>query len=99
MEKPGKTEIIDFLRKNREFLKSKYGVKSIGLIGSYARDEQTEESDIDFLVEFTEISFSFHAGLLNFLENTFGRKVDIIRDRESLRKVLSERLHKEVLYA
>ena len=46
-----KEDILDFLRKNREYLKQNFEVTSISLFGSFARGEQTEESDIDLLVE------------------------------------------------
>jgi len=51
MRKLTDTEIIETLRKHSEQLK-KFGVKRIGLFGSFVRKEQKEDSDIDFLVEF-----------------------------------------------
>ncbi|HRJ85639.1 MAG TPA: nucleotidyltransferase domain-containing protein, partial [Ignavibacteria bacterium] len=47
MQNLNKENIIEFIRKNKTFLHDKYGVLSIGLMGSYARGEQTAESDID----------------------------------------------------
>lgn len=94
-----KENIIEFLQKNKPYLHDKYGVESIGLMGSYARDEQTEESDIDFIVEFDEISYSKLAGLAIYLETEFDRKVDIIRKRENMRRSLLERSQREAIYA
>ncbi|MBP6040091.1 MAG: nucleotidyltransferase domain-containing protein, partial [Flavobacterium sp.] len=46
-----KQEIFKTIQDNKELIKSS-GVTEIGLFGSYVRDEQTETSDIDFLVDF-----------------------------------------------
>lgn len=94
-----KENIIEFLQKNKPYLHDKYGVESIGLMGSYARDEQNEESDIDFIVEFDEISYSKLAGLAIYLETEFAKKVDIIRKREMMRKSLINRAKTEAIYA
>ena len=99
MQNLNKENIIEFIRKNKTFLHNKYGVLSIGLIGSYARDEQISDSDIDFIVEFDEVSYGKLAGLLIYLENELGKKVDLIRKRENMRRSLLERSQKEAIYA
>ena len=43
-------EIIQLLRENKSYLSSHFHCTEIGLFGSFARNEQTEESDIDILV-------------------------------------------------
>jgi predicted nucleotidyltransferase len=99
MQNLDKTEIINFLKSNKAFLREKYGVVSIGLIGSYARNEQKEDSDIDFLVELTEPNFHFLAGLIIYLEENLGKKVDLVRKRDRLRKSFMRRIEKDILYA
>lgn len=94
-----KENILLFLRENREYLSSQYGVRTIGLMGSYARDEQTSDSDIDFIVEFDEISYSKLAGLVIYLESIFSRKVDIIRKRNKMRESLLNQAKQEAIYA
>jgi uncharacterized protein len=47
-----KAEILDKLRANKSDIQKKYPIASIALFGSYAREEQTPESDVDLLVEF-----------------------------------------------
>jgi len=56
----------------------KYKVRKIGLFGSYFRGDTTGRSDIDLLVEFKEPTFDNFMGLLFYLENLFGKKVDLI---------------------
>ncbi|HMT11630.1 MAG TPA: nucleotidyltransferase domain-containing protein [Ignavibacteria bacterium] len=99
MSNLNKENIISFLRENRECLSSQYGVKSIGLMGSFARDEQSNESDIDFIVEFDEISYSKLAGLVIFLESYFETKVDVIVKGKYLKKRFTELAEKETIYA
>ena len=71
-------EITQILRENRLYLASEYGVKRIGLFGSYAKDVPTERSDIDLVVEFDRpIGFRF-AELAEYLESLLGRKVDLL---------------------
>jgi predicted nucleotidyltransferase len=94
-----KTEIISFLQSNKDYLNEKYGVISIGLIGSYAREEQKDDSDIDFLVEFDKVSFDKLAGLYIFLENNLQKKLDIIIKSSYLRKRFRDIVEREAIYA
>ena len=46
-----KTNILNYLKEHYSEFKNKYNVEKIGLFGSYARDEATENSDIDIFVK------------------------------------------------
>lgn len=73
-------DIIKFLKDNQLYLKQNFFVTEIGLFGSFARNEQVENSDIDFLVEFAPGTPNLYDKELNlkaFLESHFNRKVDI----------------------
>ncbi len=73
-----KEKIIDILSENGSYLASEYGVKKIGLFGSYAKDTPTESSDIDLVVEFEHpIGFRF-IELSEYLETILGKRVDIL---------------------
>ena len=72
-----KDEILDAIRKNRDIL-LKYKVREIGLFGSFVRGEQEDGSDIDLIVDFEEPSIENLMGLSSFLENLFGKKVEIL---------------------
>ncbi|MCD6413590.1 MAG: nucleotidyltransferase family protein [Elusimicrobia bacterium] len=72
-------EIAEKLGKHREVLK-KYGVKKIGLFGSFVRGEQKENSDLDFLVQFDKPDFDNFMDLIFYLEDLFNRKVEIITE-------------------
>ena len=72
-----RVRILKTLRDHDEALK-KYSVKRIGLFGSYARGEQKRGSDIDLLVEFEKPTYDNFYDLIVYLENVFGRKVEIL---------------------
>lgn len=76
-----------------------FGVKRLGLFGSVVNGELTSESDIDFLVEFEKgrKNFKNFMGLYFFLEDLFGRKIDLVT-YESLSPYLAPYIIKEVEY-
>jgi predicted nucleotidyltransferase len=82
--KISKSEILQFLSQEKDQLEAKFRVSKIGLFGSYARGEETEESDIDIILEFlpqtenlSEIKFS----LKELIAKEFGKNVDICREK------------------
>ena len=72
-----KQEVVHILETHQDDLK-KYKVKKIGLFGSYASGKQSQRSDIDFIVEFSEPSFDNFMNLVSYLERMFGKKVDVL---------------------
>lgn len=71
-------DVLDVLKDHKAEIKEKYGVSKIGLFGSSAKGEQKETSDIDLLVEFEEPSFDRFMELSFFLEELFGKAVDLV---------------------
>lgn len=73
-----KEDVIGILRENYPHLMSEYGVKRIGLFGSYARNQPTETSDVDLVVEFVRpIGFRF-VEFTEHLERLLGKQVDVL---------------------
>jgi len=74
-----KAKIFEELLLHKDML-DKYGVKQIGLFGSFVRDEGKEDSDVDFLVDFEsgKKTFKNFMGLAFFLEDLFQRKVEVV---------------------
>ena len=64
--------------RNQKAILRKFGVVRIGLFGSYARGDQKISSDIDFLVEFERPDFDNFMNLVFFLEDLFGKRVEVI---------------------
>lgn len=93
--------IVQFLKNNFDDLKVNYHILKIGLIGSFARDEQTDESDIDFLVEFeldTPDLYDLKIELKQYLKSNLNRDVDLCREKY-LKPYVKESILKEVIYA
>jgi predicted nucleotidyltransferase len=91
-------EILDILRKEKGYLKEKYGLLAIGLFGSCAKDTHRPESDIDLLVELTEPRFDFLAGLQIYLESRLGKPVELIRKRKGLSDRFLRRIERDIQY-
>lgn len=72
---------LTLLQTHSPEIQRRFGVRHLGLFGSTARDEAREDSDVDVLVEFKEpASFDGYMGLLFYLEELFGRKVDLVTE-------------------
>jgi uncharacterized protein len=69
-------DIVTILRE--QMVRSRFGIKSLLLFGSVARNEATQESDLDFIVDFDgTITFDRYMDLKIFLEDLFGKKIDL----------------------
>ncbi|MFH1253913.1 MAG: nucleotidyltransferase family protein [bacterium] len=93
-----KEEIIEFLQKNKPFLKENFGLTKIALFGSHARNEQTVESDIDLAIETSNVSFKNYCKLKNFLESNLNKKIDLCY-LNSMRTFIKHSIEKEIIYA
>jgi predicted nucleotidyltransferase len=73
-----KEEVVELLREKYPYLVSEYGVKRIGLFGSYAKGTPSETSDVDVVVEFARpIGFGF-VEFAEYLESLLGKRVDVL---------------------
>jgi len=71
-------EVLEILRNNLPFLKEKYGVRKIAIFGSFAKEIQKEDSDIDIIIEFEKpIGLKF-VELAEYIETILGKEVDIL---------------------
>ncbi|HEY9205100.1 MAG TPA: nucleotidyltransferase family protein [Candidatus Methanoperedens sp.] len=94
-----KEEILRILKKELPSLKEKFKVKSIGLFGSYAREEQTRTSDIDMLVEFdAPVGFFKFIELEDYLSEKLGAKVDLVTP-DALKPLIKPQIMEEAVYA
>ena len=93
-------EILQSLRANQDVLKN-YGVRRIGIFGSYAAGKRGSKGDIDFLVEFEEPTFDNFLGLSRYLEKLFRKKADILTPGalESIRvKEVGNNIRRSVIF-
>jgi predicted nucleotidyltransferase len=93
-----KDVIVNEIRKSRTQLLS-YGIRSIGLFGSFARGQAKPESDIDLLVEFApeKKTFDNFIDTCFLLEDLFGRRIELVT-KESLSTYISPYVLREVEY-
>ena len=92
-----KTDIITKLKELKPTLQKEYAVKEIGLFGSFSDDTYTEASDIDILVELEKpIGWKFFT-LELFLQNIFGRKIDLVT-KNAIKKQIKDQILKQVNY-
>lgn len=92
-----RTEIESKLRELKPVLFQKYFVDRIGYFGSFSRNEQTNDSDIDILVSFRKpIGWEFF-DLQEFLENELKLKVDLVSEK-ALKEQLKHIILKSVKY-
>jgi predicted nucleotidyltransferase len=91
-------KILKLLKKNKSRLK-KFGVHSISLFGSLAKNQARKRSDIDLLVEFSKpVGLFEFARLKLYLEELLGRKVDLVTP-QALRKELRQSILQEAIHA
>jgi hypothetical protein len=91
-------DILVSLKKLKREVAKEYSVKTIGVFGSVARNEQTGQSDIDLLVEFSRpVGFVTFMRLENFLSERLGKQVDLVTS-DSLKPVIRQDVLSEVIY-
>jgi len=93
-------EIIEYLQNNRKFLLNQYHVTKIGLFGSFARNEQKEDSDVDLIIELedgTKDIYDLKISLKNYLSKAFDRSVDIAREKY-LKPYAKKEISKDIVY-
>lgn len=96
-----KTQILDFLSQNKKVFRDKFHIVRIGLFGSYAREEQNPDSDIDLLVEFEENTqdlYELKIQLKEFFQIQLGIDVDICREKY-IKPRFKNAILKETVYA
>ena len=90
-----KTEILSKLAELKPILYKDYAVKEIGLFGSYSDNSNTEESDIDILVELEKpIGWKFFT-LELYLEKVFNKKIDLVT-KNALKEQIKDNILKQV---
>lgn len=75
-------EVLKVLRVHKTILSQRFGVTNLALFGSVARDEVSDDSDIDILVRFDRPGTSrAYFGVQFYLEDLLGRPVDLVTDK------------------
>lgn len=92
-----RNEYIDILKTCGNVLRTRFGVSSLRLFGSVARNEQTENSDIDVCVEMKPNLFQ-RIQLKKYLEEQLGCHVDVIRIHKNMNELLKSQIEEDGIY-
>lgn len=93
-----KDEALQFLKAHKQEMMECFGVKHLALFGSTVRDEASDDSDLDVLVEFEGgETYRNYFDLLFFLEDHLHCEIDLVC-RDAVRPQLKPYIEKEALY-
>lgn len=91
-------EIKAILILYKPFLIERFKILELGLFGSYVRGEQTKDSDVDILLEFSQVPTLFDLVEIEYLiSDKLGLPVDLI-DKKSLKAALRQQILNETVY-
>lgn len=93
-----KDQILKMILNNQNIIRD-FGVSKIGLFGSFVRNEQNEDSDIDLIVQFEKKKKSYikFINLSDYLEKLFNNKVDLLTEK-GISPYMKSRIEKETVY-
>ena len=91
-------EIKHIFQQNKPFLLENYRITELGIFGSYAREEQTENSDVDVLIDYQKApTLIMLVELREYLSDLVNMKVDVVT-KKGLKPRIRERVLSEVVY-
>jgi len=93
-----KSNLLNKLKIYKETNKQKYGILSLGVFGSFARNQATESSDVDIVVRMETPDPFILVHIKEDLEEQLRMPVDIVRFREKMNPFLRNRIEQEALY-
>ncbi|GAB2529894.1 nucleotidyltransferase family protein [Spirosoma aerophilum] len=92
--------ILETLRANRDRLRKEFGIERIGLYGSFARNEETEKSDIDLVYSLEKgrtLPWTEKERFYRILRRRLHRKIDLV-DRRFMNPFIEYKMEKDVIY-
>ena len=93
-----RNDILHTLVRFRDLKRDEFGIVRIGVFGSVARDEITDISDVDVVVELDRPDLLTLVGIKQELEDLLHRSVDVVRYRERMNAYLKRRIEQEAVY-
>jgi uncharacterized protein len=97
-ETPSRESILARLRDFKERHGEEYGLRAIGIFGSFARDEAREDSDIDVVFDTSTPNLFRTSRMRQDLEDFLGRRVDVLQLRGLTNPRLKARVEREAVY-
>ena len=94
----GLSGITDMLALYKFYNAKRLGIVKLGLFGSYARGEQTENSDVDVCISLDSPSLYKYAAIRSELESLFRKKVDLVPLSAGMTQEFKNEMDKDVIY-
>lgn len=92
------SDIINLLRRFKADFANKYGIKTLGIFGSFARNEQKPTSDIDVVVTLKDSDYFTLVAIQEELEKLTKYKVDVVNFRETLRDSFKANILRDAIF-
>ena len=93
-----RNEVLQTLLRYRQRKQDDYKILKLGIFGSVARDQFTDKSDVDVVVELAYPDLFILVGIKQDLEELLQRPVDIVRYRPNMNEFLKHRIEQEAVY-
>lgn len=91
-------EILDALTDFRRTRDDEYGLLRLGVFGSVARDQMTEDSDVDIVIDLAQPNLLTLAAIMIRLEELLGQPVDVVHYKGMRNEYLKRRIDREAIY-
>lgn len=93
-----KKKILNILKQYKIEHNADYGIINIGIFGSVAREEVTDNSDVDVVVELSKPNLFTLSSIKQELEDKLKSDVDVVRLRDKMNQFLKSQITKEAIY-
>ena len=93
-----KDAILAYLKNHKDEFAQKYDIANIALFGSFARDENRDDSDIDIAIDTRLSDYFLLYDFKEHLEKAFDAKIDVVRLRENMNPALKKRILRDGIY-
>lgn len=90
----GRQQYVELLTAASPYIRSEFGVKSMRIFGSVARDEESDDSDVDIFVDMPPKALKL-VELKQYLQEILGRAVDIVRSHPRLDSFLTDEINRD----
>jgi predicted nucleotidyltransferase len=95
---PTQQQVLSILKQFKNEAGHEYGIRTLGLFGSLARNQANADSDIDVVIETDTVNPFQMVHIKEQLETRLGTHVDLVRMRKSMNNFLKKRIESEALY-
>jgi predicted nucleotidyltransferase len=95
-----KNDIIHYLQQQQPYFQDRFGIKFVGIFGSFSRGDETSESDIDILYDIDKnqkLSLFKYLKIASQLEEYFHKKIDLVRV-DTLKPIVKKYVEKDLIY-